>query len=223
MEPRRPRQIDPFAQAFLERLQREPSARAFVLGGYFALQHYLDYRSTNDVDAWWAAGRDDAALGVARKIFRETAEHFRWEFRERSWGDTVSLEAWDDGRKAFSFQVADRTVELDTPQVGLWGTLALESLDDNIGAKMNALVSRGAPRDFIDIKAVIDAGIVSVDRCWALWLQKNPSATLEFGKMTVQNNLAALIARMPLEKLPQDRRNDAQALRTWFRGVFAAL
>ena len=88
---------------------------------------------------------------------------------------------------------------------------------------MNALVSRGAPRDFVDIKAVVDAGIVSVDRCWTLWLRKNPSATLEFGKMALQNNLAALIARTPLERVPDDRRESARALRAWFRDVLATL
>ena len=186
------------------------------------MQHYLEYRSTHDVDAWWAAGRDDAALAAARSIFRETAQTFGWEFRERSWGETVSLEAWEGSRKAFSFQVAERSVELTPPRLGVWGNLAIESIEDNVGAKMNALVSRGAPRDFVDIKAIVDAGIVSEDGCWALWQRKNPSATIAFGKMAVQNNLAALMARVPLERISEGRRDAARALRTWFREVFAA-
>jgi hypothetical protein len=222
-DPRRPREIDPFALSFLERLQDDPSARAFVLGGYFALKHYLDYRSTNDIDAWWTSAPREAALDVARAAFRETAAEFGWQYRERSWGDTVSLEAWDEARKAFSFQIAERTVELGPPLMGLWGNIGIESLDDNVGAKMNALVSRGAPRDFVDIKTIVDAGIAGAQECWSLWLRKNPSATIEYGKMAVQSNLAALIARSPLEKLPAERREAAAALRAWFRDEFAAL
>ena len=194
-----------------------------MLGGYFALQHYLDYRETHDIDAWWSpAGRDEGALDVARTIFRDTTAEFGWEYRERSWGDTVSLEAWEAGRKAFSFQVADRTIELEPPRFGLWGTIGIESLADNIGAKMNALVSRGAARDFVDVKAIVDAGIASAQECWSLWLRKNPSASIEYGKMAVQNNLAALVARTPLERLQPERRDAAAALRRWFRDEFAA-
>ncbi len=49
MEPRKPEHPDPFAAAFLERLQNRPEAEQFVLGGYFALKHY---RQTGDVVAW---------------------------------------------------------------------------------------------------------------------------------------------------------------------------
>ena len=223
MEPHRPRDIDSFALAFLQRLQDDPNAGAFVLGGYFALKHYLDYRTTNDIDAWWAAGVESEALEAMRAAFRATAEQFGRQYRERSWGDTVSLEAWDEDRKAFSFQVAERDVELARPVKGLWGNIAVESIDDNVGAKMSALVTRGAPRDFVDIKAIVDSGIATVDGCWSLWLRKNPSATLEYGKMAVQNNLAALIARTPLQSLPAERRGAASALRSWFRNTFALL
>ncbi|MCZ7638688.1 MAG: hypothetical protein M5U12_23095 [Verrucomicrobia bacterium] len=51
--PERPREIDPLAEAILTRLQPYPVARFIVLGGYFALKHYHDYRMTHDVDAWW--------------------------------------------------------------------------------------------------------------------------------------------------------------------------
>jgi hypothetical protein len=220
-DPRRPRELDPFARSFLERLQGDTRARAFVLGGYFALKHYLDYRSTNDVDARWANGHDAGALEAARTAFRDTAAQFGWQFRERAWADTVSLEAWDGTRKALSFQVAERTVELEAPTHGLWGYVGIESLDDNIGAKMNALVSRGAPRDFVDIKAVVDAGVTTAAECWSLWLRKNPTATVEYGKMAVQNNLAALIARTPLDKIAVERRPAAATLRAWFRDEFA--
>jgi hypothetical protein len=98
----------------------------------------------------------------------------------------------------------------------------MENVADSVGAEMNALVSRGAPRDFVAVKAIVDAGIASGGACWAFWQRKNPSASIMFGKMAVQHNLAALMARVPLEHIPEDRRDDARALRTWFREVFAA-
>ena len=52
--PERPRTIDPSAEVLLTQLQSFPAARHTVLGGYFALKHYCDYRITHDVDAWWA-------------------------------------------------------------------------------------------------------------------------------------------------------------------------
>ncbi len=36
-----------------------------------------------------------------------------------------------------------------------WAPIKIKTLRDNVGAKMNALVGRGAPRDFIDIAAAI--------------------------------------------------------------------
>ena len=41
---------------------------------------------------------------------------------------------------------------------------------------MNALVNRGAPRDFLDIHAVVEADLLTPARCWELWQAKNPGA-----------------------------------------------
>lgn len=100
------------------------------------------------------------------------------------------------------------------------GRIPIETLDDNVAAKMNALVGRGAPRDFVDVKAVVDAGLVSPARCWELWLAKNPGRNVDEGHLAVRNWLAGLVARMPLERLPLERRPAAEALRTWYRDVF---
>jgi hypothetical protein len=103
-----------------------------------------------------------------------------------------------------------------------WGRIPIETLDDNVAAKMNALVGRGAPRDFVDIKAVVDAGLMSVERCWQLWLAKNRGRSREEGRLAVEHWLAAIVARAPLERLPPDRRGDAAALRAWYHDVFTA-
>ncbi len=219
--PERPEQLDPFAVAFLNRLKDRPEAEQFVLGGYFALKHYLDYRQTADVDAWWKTRLDARALASAREAFAETATEFGYSTRERSWGETVSLEALDGGKKVFSFQVAVRSVEIEPPIPSPWGKIPIETLEENIGAKMTALVNRGAPRDFVDVKAVVDAGLVTTERCWQLWLAKNPDSTPDEGKMAVQSHLASLIARTPLERLAPERQAEARTLRAWYEHDFA--
>jgi len=223
MEPVQPANVDPFARAFLARLQERPEADRFVLGGYFALQHYLDYRETHDIAVWWRGRVDAAALQAAREAFAEPAREFGYTMRERSWGgEIVSFEALHNGSKVFSFQIALRTIELAEPTRSPWGRIPLESLDDNIGAKMTALVNRGAPRDFVDIKAIVDARLATSARCWELWRAKNPGATIDEGRLALHNHLASLAARLPIERIPQERRASAQALREWFRDEFTA-
>ena len=53
-QPIKPTRLDPLAVELLTGLGAFPSARHIVLGGYFALKHYCDYRATHDVDAWWS-------------------------------------------------------------------------------------------------------------------------------------------------------------------------
>jgi hypothetical protein len=112
------------------------------------------------------------------------------------------------------------SVELDEPVASPWGRIPIETLDDNVGAKMNALVARGAPRDFVDIKAVVDAGLLTVERCWQLWLAKNPGRDPDEARLAVQNRLAGIVARTPVERLPVERRTEAEALRAWYRDAF---
>ncbi len=221
MEPRKPEHPDPFAAAFLGRLQDLPEAEQFVLGGYFALKHYLDYRPTGDVDAWWRSREDSRALAAARDAFAHTAEEFGYTVRERAWGETISLEAYDGSSKAFSFQVSVRSVEIDQPIASPWGRFPIETLDDNVASKMLALVARGAPRDFVDVKQIVDVGLVSVARCWQLWTAKGPGIELEDARARVRINLERIEARMPLERLPAERRNAAAELRAWYRDEFA--
>lgn len=221
MNPRKPEHTDPFAEAFLRRLGSRPEAAEFVLGGYFALKHYLDYRETGDVDAWWLSRLDPAALDVARKAFAQTAAEFGYTVGERAWGETISLDAIDGSRRAFSFQVAARSVALSSPVPSPWGSFPIETLEDNVASKMVALVQRGAPRDFIDIKQVVDAGLLTADRCWELWAAKNPGADIDQARLEIEIHLEAIEARMPLDSLPAERRDEAARLRAWYHDEFA--
>ena len=53
MEPRRPTNIPAYAEVCLQALVAAGLNDKISLGGAFGLLHYLDYRPTHDVDAWW--------------------------------------------------------------------------------------------------------------------------------------------------------------------------
>lgn len=169
--PKRPDALDPLAVDLLERLRHYPEAERLILGGHFALKHYLDYRPTHDVDAWWPSDASEsnrqALLARLRAILVEVAREHGLAFRERQTGtEVISLELRKGHKAVFTFQIAPRTVELERPigrRGSPWSPIPIETLADNVGAKMNALVNRGAPRDFVDIYTVVTSDIVTVE------------------------------------------------------------
>lgn len=224
-EPKRPVQLDPLAVELLTRLAPFSCTRHIVLGGYFALKHYCDYRVTHDVDAWWSAESTDAERSEVRQVLEsvlnEIAQHHGLHLQQRRFGDTESWELMRQGVKIFSFQIAARTVQLEPYLQSPWPPLMIESLTDNVGSKMNALVLRGAPRDFVDIRQLIAAGIISAGECWATWQRKNPDLLLEHGQAEVARHLHELELRRPLKSIADTKEQKrAQEIRTWFREIF---
>ena len=214
--------VDPVADRVLSLLSGRPEAGHIILGGYFALQHYLDYRQTHDVDAWWKDRADAVAEDAIRRAMQQVAAEQGMELRERRFGDTLSFELANAGVQRFSFQIALRSIAVEEPQPSAWPPILIETLADNIGAKMNALVNRGAPRDFLDIKAVADAGLLSMARCWELWRAKNPGAPLEAARQNLLLHLAGLEARRPLDSIADpEARAHAEEVRRWFNKDFA--
>ncbi|MBI4266732.1 MAG: nucleotidyl transferase AbiEii/AbiGii toxin family protein [Acidobacteria bacterium] len=205
----------------LSLLSGRAEAGQIVLGGYFALQHHLAYRPTHDIDAWWKDRADAATERVIREAMRQVGAGEGMELRERRFGDTLSFELAKAGRRRFSFQISVRSRTIEEPQPSAWPPVLIETLSDNVGAKMNALVNRGAPRDFIDIKMVVDAGLVTVSRCWELWQMKNPGASIEAARRNVLLHLGGLEARRPLQTIADSTaREDARRVRQWFRDEF---
>ena len=225
--PARPRDfqdLDPLAAAILEELRKSPAAREIILGGYFALRQHLDYRNTHDLDAWWRTGRSEEAMVAIRRAVGLVAGRRRLEFRERAWGETVSFELLREGKAIFSFQIALRTVELEPPQESRWPPILVESLRDNIGSKMNALVQRGAARDFLDVREAAMRGIVTVQDCWELWTRKNPGADPDAARANVLRHLEALEQRRPLEDIADPgERTAARDARRWIRQTLLQL
>lgn len=223
VQPQPPADLDPLASEVLERLSLHPEASFVVLGGHFALKCYLDYRPTHDLDGWWSRGlssrqRSDAR-SVIQKVAAEVAGEHGLSIVERSWGDTEALDFQrsTSGRPQtiFSIQIAERTVELEPPIPSPWPPIPMETLRDNLASKMNALVARGAPRDFRDVYQVVHAGLVTVTECWELWQVKNEGLQLGVAKAQVVKHLESIALRRPLEQLVEPERTVAQALRQW--------
>jgi hypothetical protein len=49
----RPTQLSPYAEVVLQALAGAGVGHKISLGGALGLQHYCEYRVTNDIDAWW--------------------------------------------------------------------------------------------------------------------------------------------------------------------------
>jgi predicted nucleotidyltransferase component of viral defense system len=191
------------------------------LGGAFGLAHYYEYRTTHDVDAWWVepiAGEDRRAIVTA---LEEALRPFG-EVRTRAWGDVISVELISDNKTIFSFQIARRSAELQAPAVGVWpGGIGVDSLPDLVASKMTALIERGAPRDFRDIYALCQSGIVGIAQCWKLWGERqrlaNENASRSRAHLALLSHLARLEQARPLDKIEDAaQKAEAERVRTWF-------
>ncbi|HEY3241852.1 MAG TPA: nucleotidyl transferase AbiEii/AbiGii toxin family protein [Phycisphaerae bacterium] len=218
---RPPENLDPLAEKILRALAGQPQAAEIVLGGYLALQHYLNYRQTRDIDAWWRQRASPEAERAILAAMQRVAADEGLEVRERRFGETLSVELVRQGQKRFSFQIAVRTIALEPALVSAWPPILIETLADNIGSKMNALVERGAPRDFLDIRNVVQQGLVQVVDCWQLWTRKNPGEDVDAARQKALLHLSALDTRRPLASIKDvTERDEARRTREWFRNSF---
>ncbi len=227
LEPRVPSNLNPFARELLEMLRGQPAARHIILGGGVALSHYHEYRETVDVNAWWVKPIDEAGRmetsELLRERTRELAARHGLDFTERIWGETQSYELRRGSKKIFSFQISFRDLQLDLPTDAHWPPMHIETFRENLGAKMRALVHRGAPRDFTDVAALCGAGIVTPDECWNLWLEKTPGGKIVGAKIAVLRLMEQIASRRPLEDIPNgEQRNRAAEVRKFIRDEFCA-
>jgi len=165
--PKLPAHLTEYARICLQALVDARLGKKISLGGALGLLHYLDYRPTHDVDAWWGD-----VTGQERQQIVETIEGALRPFgmvKTRTWGDVVSIELQDDAGKAFSFQTASRSAQLEPSRFMPEFEVLLDSFSDLVASKMVALVERGAPRDFRDIDAICQAGLITPKECWGLW------------------------------------------------------
>jgi predicted nucleotidyltransferase component of viral defense system len=156
---------------------------------------------------------------------QQLATRHKLELKQRSWGDTESFELLTaNDAKLFSFQIASRSVALDPPLDSAWQPVKIESFRDNLGSKMNALVNRGAPRDFLDVHEICNAGLATVKECWDTWQLKNKEQDLHQAKANIARHLELLERRRPVGSITSAaERKRAIMLREWVSNKFLTL
>jgi hypothetical protein len=224
MRPRRPTNIPDYAEACLQTLVASGLSGKISLGGAFGLLHYLDYRPTRDVDAWW----DVSATGQEKEqVIRviEAALGRYGQVRKRAWGDVVSIELLRGDQPVFSFQIAQRSAQLQPSVSAIWIDVALDSFPDLVAGKMVALIERGAPRDFRDIHALCQAGLTTPEQCWQVWRQRQQlvgsDTDTQRVRLAIETHLARIELHRPLDGISDPgQKAEAEQVRTWFRKEF---
>lgn len=224
IQPHQPLHLSVYARACLEALVKANLANTISLGGALGLFHYLDYRPTHDVDAWWS----DAATEEQRRALLwvlETTLSTYGNVRLRSWGDVDSIELQQESKTVFSFQIARRSVHLEDPVSAGWIDVPLDSLIDLMASKMVALIERGAPRDFLDVFTLCQSGLFTVADCWHLWCKRQSlagsDADVSRAYLAIQTHLERIILHRPLDKVEDLRqREQSRRLRNWFLTEF---
>lgn len=221
--PTPPSRLGAFAREVLEFLAGHDEAAEIVIGGGIALAHYIDYRDTFDLDAWWAVSPTGPANKLLDEAMQAVATRHGLTCARRAWGETVSLELLDGQRKVFSLQIAPRDRYLDATLEAAWPPVRIETLRDNVASKMTALVERGAPRDLRDIHELCRRGLVTGGECWQLYEQKNPGYATPEAAAKVLHSLERLETQRPLQSITDDRqREEAATVRQWYRDIFCA-
>lgn len=221
---KRPENLPEYSETVLQALVSQGLAGKITLGGAFGLLHYLDYRQTHDVDAWWAAETtSEEQQSVIETI--EVALHPFGQVTHRRWGDVVSIELTQERQKIFSFQIARRSAQIAPTTTAPWIDVPLDSFADLVASKMVALVERGAPRDFRDIHALCQADLITSDACWQLWQQRQSLAGSDVdrnrARLAVVTHLARIEQHRPLNEIVNAQsRKAAEEVRHWFRYAF---
>jgi len=173
------------------------------------------------VDAWWEidatpAERDGASVAARHGLgYRE---------REIRRSEVSSFELERDGRPCFSFQIAPKSRELAPPlrTRSPWAPIGIEPVAENLAAKMSALVARGAPRDFVDVRTAVLRGLLTVADAWSLWGEKNPGADPLTARALARKHLASIALRRPLADVPEAMRAEVEEARRWVTEVLLA-
>jgi hypothetical protein len=219
-QPVRPTHLSDLAEKTLNALASAGLGHTISLGGALGLLHYLDYRSTNDADAWWSpsASHEDRerVTAVIIESLRDSGE-----VRTRSWGEVVSIELRVGRKTIFSFQIAERSAQLEPSSTLPWADVAIDSLPDLVASKMVALVERGAPRDFRDVYALCHSGLMTAQQCWTLWALRQRRAASDIdrdrARLAVETHLARIAQQRPLHTIADlAKRAEAERVRAWF-------
>lgn len=227
MKPPRPRNrptLPSYGEACLEAVARTGLGHKISLAGAYGLLHYLDYRSTHDIDAWW---QPQATPEDRRRVVETVRDALApaGEVEVRSWGDVVSVELVQDEKKVFSFQIARRSAQLEPPRSAPGVDVLLDSFADLVASKMTALVERGAPRDFRDVFHLCEAGLLTARESWSLWRRRHQLAGTVAdsarARLAVETHLRRIQCHRPLAKIASvQEREEAARVRRWYSQEF---
>ena len=226
MQPTPPVQLPPHTRECFDALAQANCGRFISIGGAFGLAHYFEYRTTHDVDAWWVepvtTTQRRQVTAVLESVLRKHGD-----VRLREWGDVVSVELRQANKTIFSFQIAQRSAQLAEVVTGVWpGQIAVDSFEDLLASKMNALVNRGAPRDFRDIYRLCHSGLCDLEDCWRLWEQRkiasgdpfeSAETERERARLAICTHLVRVAQARPATKINDaDEQAESEAMRDWF-------
>lgn len=222
--PKRPSNLSIYGEACLRALAKAGLGDKISLGGALGLLHYLDYRPTHDVDAWWSAAATEEERQQVVKTVEEVLRSFG-QVETRSWGDVISMELRDETGRIFSFQIANRSAQLARPAQAPWVAVLLDSFQDLVASKMVALVERGAPRDFRDVYSLCQSDLITPRECWELWRKRQQMAGSDCdavrARLALETHLSRIAKHRPLAQIEApEPRQEAQRLRDWFAKEF---
>lgn len=223
--PARPTHIPDYADVCLQALADANLGDKISLGGAFALLHYLDYRATYDVDAWWHLSTTSSEKQRVIETIEQALSSYG-QVRRRSFGDVTSLElATEQKKKAFSFQIAERSAQLQPSVSAQWVDVLLDSFSDLLASKMTALVQRGAPRDFRDIYTICHFGLATPQTCWQLWQERRQltgdEADFAQAQVAIAGHLERIAQYRPLTAIADpEQQRQAVAVREWYQKEF---
>ncbi len=220
--PCRPAHLPACAEACLQALVDHGLGTKLSLGGALGLLHYLDYRPTHDIDAWWEASATAQDQRRVIDVIKAALQPFG-PVKLRAWGDVTSVELVRNDQVVFSFQIARRSAQLEPSVLSPWTGVLLDSFSDLVASKMVALVERGAPRDFRDIYALCLHGLVTPGQCWDLWRRRQRLAGSDTdgarARLAIETHLERIAQHRPLEQIADLRqRAEAEQVRAWFTG-----
>jgi hypothetical protein len=222
--PQRPTHMPEYATVCLQALVAHGLADCISLGGAFGLMHYLDYRPTHDVDAWWSENASPREQQQVVEVLQTTLQAFG-QVHIRSWGEVVSVELRQAGATVFGFQIARRSAQLEPSQSTPWIDVPLDSFADLVASKMVALVERGAPRDLRDIYMLCQERLITPADCWRLWQRRQTLAGSDAdphrAELAIQTHVARIAQYRPLDRIEDpEQRDEAKRVRAWLQGEF---
>ena len=103
LHPHLPQNIPAFAQECLTAIAQAGLGSHLSIGGAFGLAHYYEYRTTHDIDAWWATDATRVIRSQIISVIEKTLSVFG-QIRTRAWGDVVSIDLRQNNRTFLVFK-----------------------------------------------------------------------------------------------------------------------